>query len=324
MGDGLADGNGRPAEGQDPHDVTNASGTNGHRPRVISPRKLEANRRNAQRSTGPRTGEGKEKVRFNAVKHGLLVKAIEMNLSGIRESKVEFHQLLSSLHDELRPVGMLEELCVEQMATAYWRLRRVLRAGEIGLSRAYEAAQNGARYDAEIAKARAERQKEQDVEITLLLAQIEKELDEGKNISPDTFDKLAAADGLFPSGLFWSVSGLMGEKQATAPDEQTLTRAAARVRESVQDRKIEIEGRQGPIAAAPRRASGAGSTSVAELVPKAVISALPEVLDAYARYETMFNRQFDRAMNQLVKLQLRRTEQGAPAADFAKQTHRGS
>ena len=37
---------------------------------MTSERKTEANRRNAARSTGPRTREGK-KVRLNAVKHGL-------------------------------------------------------------------------------------------------------------------------------------------------------------------------------------------------------------------------------------------------------------
>jgi hypothetical protein len=32
--------------------------------------KMESNRRNAQRSTGPKTATGKELARFNALKHG--------------------------------------------------------------------------------------------------------------------------------------------------------------------------------------------------------------------------------------------------------------
>src|SRR5947208_3643749 len=38
---------------------------------IVSEARLAANRRNAQRSTGPRTEEGKQKSRANALKHGL-------------------------------------------------------------------------------------------------------------------------------------------------------------------------------------------------------------------------------------------------------------
>ncbi|MBI1895265.1 MAG: hypothetical protein HYS04_01825, partial [Acidobacteria bacterium] len=39
--------------------------------KIITPRQLAANRRNAQSSTGPRTLEGKAASRFNALRHGL-------------------------------------------------------------------------------------------------------------------------------------------------------------------------------------------------------------------------------------------------------------
>lgn len=38
---------------------------------MTSQRRIEANRRNAQRSTGPKTQDGKARSRLNAVKHGL-------------------------------------------------------------------------------------------------------------------------------------------------------------------------------------------------------------------------------------------------------------
>jgi hypothetical protein len=38
----------------------------------MSKRKLEANRRNAARSTGPRSAAGRDRARRNAMRHGLL------------------------------------------------------------------------------------------------------------------------------------------------------------------------------------------------------------------------------------------------------------
>ncbi len=44
----------------------------------ISPRKVEANRQNAKKSTGPKTIEGKEKSRRNAIQHGFCSSVIDM------------------------------------------------------------------------------------------------------------------------------------------------------------------------------------------------------------------------------------------------------
>jgi len=43
---------------------------------MTSDKQIEANRRNARKSTGPQTPEGKAKVAQNAVKHGLLAEHI--------------------------------------------------------------------------------------------------------------------------------------------------------------------------------------------------------------------------------------------------------
>ncbi len=104
-----------------------------------SPKQLEANRRNAQRSIksgdarGPRTPAGKALVRFNALKHGLLAKSVILPIRSRSEKQRHFDALLAQLIDELKPVGILEDMLVEKIAVSYWRLRRALRAeaGEI-------------------------------------------------------------------------------------------------------------------------------------------------------------------------------------------------
>ncbi len=99
----------------------------------ISSKQLQANRRNARRSTGLRTPQGKQHVRLNALKHGLLARSVTVPLRGAAEKTREFRSLMARLAAELRPVGILEEMLVEKIAVAYWRLRRALRveAGHI-------------------------------------------------------------------------------------------------------------------------------------------------------------------------------------------------
>jgi hypothetical protein len=76
---------------------------------VTSEKQIQANRRNAQKSTGPITSEGKATVRHNALKHGLL--AEDVFLRG--EDKDELRALGERLIAELQPEGELEEMMVE-------------------------------------------------------------------------------------------------------------------------------------------------------------------------------------------------------------------
>lgn len=99
-------------------------------------KKVEANRRNARRSTGPRTEHGKRTVAGNAIKHGLLAKEVVITAGDGEEDLQEFDTLLDRLWQEYEPVGVLEETLVQRIATCLWRLARVLRAenGESGVS----------------------------------------------------------------------------------------------------------------------------------------------------------------------------------------------
>jgi hypothetical protein len=90
---------------------------------MTSEKKAEANRRNALKSTGPKTPEGKDAVRLNALKHGLLSQAVL--LPG--EDEEALRELGKHLGAELQPVGELENLLVDQIISAYWRLKRLAR-----------------------------------------------------------------------------------------------------------------------------------------------------------------------------------------------------
>jgi len=88
---------------------------------MTSDRKAKANRRNALKSTGPKTTEGKAAVRFNALKHGLL--SSEILLPG--EDEAALQDLGERLRAELQPVGELENLLADRITTLFWRLRRL-------------------------------------------------------------------------------------------------------------------------------------------------------------------------------------------------------
>ena len=89
---------------------------------MTSDKKAESNRRNALKSTGPRTPEGKRAVRLNAVRHGL--RAEEILLAGEDEEDA-LEELGERLRAELQPFGELKNLLVDRIVAAYWRLRRV-------------------------------------------------------------------------------------------------------------------------------------------------------------------------------------------------------
>jgi hypothetical protein len=88
---------------------------------MTSEKQAKANRKNALKSTGPKTPEGKDAVRLNALKHGLLSQ--ETLLPG--EDEEALRTLGERLRDELQPAGELENLLVERIITSYWRLRRL-------------------------------------------------------------------------------------------------------------------------------------------------------------------------------------------------------
>src|SRR6266567_1714345 len=84
-------------------------------------KQIGANRRNALKSTGPTTPEGKAAVRLNALRHGLRARTVL--LPG--EQPEEFQQLCDDLQAEWYPKSRTEQFYVEQMAVSQWKLNRM-------------------------------------------------------------------------------------------------------------------------------------------------------------------------------------------------------
>jgi hypothetical protein len=88
---------------------------------MSSDKQIEANKRNAQKSTGPRTPAGKARVAVNPLKHGLTARAVVLQ----DEDPEKFESFRTDLFADLEPVGALEGVLAERIVIVLWRLRRV-------------------------------------------------------------------------------------------------------------------------------------------------------------------------------------------------------
>jgi hypothetical protein len=87
---------------------------------MTSYRQIEANRRNALKSTGPKTEAGKQVSRCNAVRHGLTAETVLSALEDAEDYKA-FEAAISADYDAQSAV---ERELVLRLASILWRLRR--------------------------------------------------------------------------------------------------------------------------------------------------------------------------------------------------------
>src|SRR6516225_492586 len=87
---------------------------------MMSFRQIEANRRNAQLSTGPVTEEGKRRSRQNAIRHGLTSETVIDALEDA-EDYAAFETAITADYDAQSAV---ERELVLRLASLLWRLRR--------------------------------------------------------------------------------------------------------------------------------------------------------------------------------------------------------
>jgi hypothetical protein len=85
--------------------------------------RAQTNRANAQRSTGPRTSQGKLASSRNSLKHGLA--SAQLMIPG--EDPAAFDRLFTALLDEHQPANPTQELLVQEIAQSYWLTQRAIR-----------------------------------------------------------------------------------------------------------------------------------------------------------------------------------------------------
>src|ERR1035441_9193220 len=91
---------------------------------AVMEKRAAANRRNAQKSTEPRTTAGKLTVAGNGIAHGIY--AFCPVVAGF-ESPQKWDGFRTEMMASFAPVGMLETTLAERLTLGAWRLRRVAR-----------------------------------------------------------------------------------------------------------------------------------------------------------------------------------------------------
>ena len=88
---------------------------------MISEKQLEANRRNAQHSTGPQSAAAKKRVSLNNLRHGLTGQTTVLS----PEESVAHDKFCADLLNCLKPENALELQVAQSIAEDHWRLNRV-------------------------------------------------------------------------------------------------------------------------------------------------------------------------------------------------------
>ena len=87
---------------------------------MTSSKQIEANRRNARKSTGPTTAAGKQRSRCNAVRHGLTAETV----IGALEDAEDYKAFEAAITADYDAQSAVERELVLRLASLLWRLRR--------------------------------------------------------------------------------------------------------------------------------------------------------------------------------------------------------
>ena len=279
---------------------------------VASESQISANRRNALKSTGPRTVKGKAASRMNAMRHGILSSALVVRGLRIREHEEEFKALREQCWECLAPVGRMEEMLVDKIVTAQWRMRRALMAetGEIVKSvdggRQHRADRDPLSQwifmdptrDASVAMTKSSAGLEYRAHI---LQTVRENVREDEELTEKTLEWVRRRFMDVPNNM---TRALEGFRATYVANPEGLTPEDLKLRhQTAVDRYVEATlGWQAKLNTEHRDREDKQETAgqAADVLPSS------EVLEKIMRYEGSLDRQLYRAMNQLERLQRRR------------------
>jgi len=269
-----------------------------------------------RKGTGPRTAQGKQRSKLNALKHGLLSKAVLLK----GESRPEFLSLLNGLRDDLQPQGKLETVLVENLAALLWRKSRLLQAENAEISENSALVVHNS-----LVKRYAEAWESSGVAPCGLFKHISNPL-----IVGEAKETLVLLRRMFTTEGFTGdlrlVEKLTGEHHNGGILQSFLAAyracaAEAGVSEKIGDTstKVNLSTIMVPFIDAKierlkELEKGLLGIEVQRLAFKLSAAVIPgqEVLDRLLRYETHLSREIDRILNQLERLQRMRKGQPPP------------
>ena len=180
---------------------------------------IEANRANAQLSTGPRTEEGKQRSSQNSLKHGVTAKADVLPT----EDRDPFLRFSAALLADLKPQGELETQIARNLASVQWRLRRLriltdeILVADLGLTKRVDALNKLSLYEQRLTRTfDADLKQLRDLQQRRANAVSTNEIQKAKPANGFVFSIPAAAAPEPP--LFAQNLNCGGEKPAVLPD----------------------------------------------------------------------------------------------------------
>jgi hypothetical protein len=263
---------------------------------TVSPRKLAANRKNALKSTGPKTVRGKEVSSRNSRKHGLFARQF-MDFFAHSEDPDEYDALWEGLRKQFQPIGAGEEMEVERIAQSWWRLKRAYRY-ENAMNRVAQRDLAGRELVDQLEYC-GKRDEQEQIVIQLLQSAEDEVWNTGEipeQLKTKVFEAIPGCKALWPFFV----------EQA-----EKLLNTAARLKlapnASDQDYGGALAGLTVVVAIGFLRHAGPlRATSVYEIEVAQHILPNREALDRILRYESSIERNLNRALERLERMQRNR------------------